>query len=111
MAPVISFFCNRNLPHPVPSEPSPLLTQLVDHMDFPFRVVDSVGIVEPAVIGIPLLAVHHGVRVVIGLRQLVPVLHCNQVKVAALLFACFHLLTGAKCPALDTQSGKDKECC
>lgn len=40
-------------------------------------VVDSVGVVEPAVVGVPLLAVHHRVEVTIGLGQLVPVFHFN----------------------------------
>lgn len=68
-------------------------------------VIDSVGVVEPAVVGIPLFAVHHRVRGVIGLGQLVAVLHFNQVEVAAFSLTSVFLLTGAKCPALDAFSG------
>lgn len=64
-------------------------------------VVDSVGVVEPAVVGVPLLAVHHRVAGVVGLGQLIPVLHFDQVKVVAFLFAHVLLLTRAECPTLD----------
>ncbi len=74
-------------------------------------VVDSVGVVKPAVIGVPLLAVHHGVRGIVGLGQLVPVLHFNQVEVAAVFLTCVLLLTGAKRPALDALSGAGTGCC
>lgn len=65
-------------------------------------VVDGVGVVEPAVVGVPLLAVHHRVRSVVGLRQLVPVLHFDQIEVAAVFHAGFFLLAGAERSALDT---------
>lgn len=68
-------------------------------------VVDSVGVVEPAVVGIPLFAVHHRVRGIIGLGQLVTVLYFDQVEVAAVSLTRVFLLTGAKCPALDAFSG------
>lgn len=65
-------------------------------------IVDGVGVVEPAVVGVPLLAVHDGVRSVVGLRQLVPVLHFDQIEVAAVFHARVFLLAGAERPALDT---------
>ncbi len=78
-------------------------------MDLPLRVVvDGVGVVEPAVVGVPLLAVHHRVRGVVGLGQLVPVLHFDQVEVAAVFLTCILLLTGAKRPTLDTLSGGNR---
>lgn len=81
-------------------------------MDLLLRVVvDSVGVVEPAVVGVPLLAVHHRVRGVVGLGQLVPVLHFNQVEVAAVSLTCVLLLTSAKRPALDALSGVGTGCC
>lgn len=108
-APVIWFLCNRNLPHPGACEPSLLLTQRVDYMDLLLCVVvDGVGVVEPAVVGVPLLAVHQRVGGVIGLGQLVPVLHFDQVKVAAVFLAFVLLLTSAKRPALDTLSGGNR---
>lgn len=111
-APVISFLCNRNLPHPGPCKPSFQLTQRVDHMDLLLRVVvDSVGVVEPAVVGVPLLTVHHRVSGVIRLGQLVPVLHFNQVEVAAVSLTCVLLLTAAKRPALDTLSAGNRVFC
>lgn len=74
-------------------------------MDLLLRVVvDSIGVVEPAVIGVPLLAVHHGVRGVVGLRQLVSVLDFDQIEVAALFLTRVFLLTGAERPTLDTLS-------
>ena len=69
-------------------------------------VVDGVGVVEPAVVGVSLLAVHHGVGGVVGLGQLVPVLHLDQVEVAAVSLTCFLLLTRAKRPALDALPGR-----
>lgn len=72
-------------------------------MDLLLRVVvHSVGVVEPAVVGIPLLAVHDGIRGVVGLRQLVPVLDFDQVEVAAVSLTRVLLLSGAECAALDT---------
>lgn len=67
-------------------------------------VVDGVGVVEPAVVGVPLFAVHHGVRSIVGLRQLVPVLHFDQSEVTAVFLASVLLLAGAERPALDTLS-------
>jgi len=69
-------------------------------------VVDGVGVVEPAVVGVPLLAVHHRIGGVVGLGQLVPFLHFDEVEVAAVSLACFLLLTGAERPALDALSGR-----
>lgn len=78
-------------------------------MDLGLSVVDDgVGEVEPAVIGVPLLAVHHGVGGVVGLGQLVPVLHFDQLKVVALFFALFPLVAGVERPAQDTVSGRRK---
>lgn len=74
-------------------------------------VVDSVGVVEPAVVGIPLLAVHHGIRGVVGLRQLVSVLDFDQVEVAAVSLARVLLLTGAKGTTLDTLPGGNCKVC
>lgn len=89
-----------------------LLTQRVHHMDlFLCVVVDSVGVVEPAVVGVPLLAVHHWVSGVVGLGQLVPVLHFNQVEVAAVSLTRVLLLTSAKRPALDALSGGNGPFC
>lgn len=89
----------------VHENPICVLTQTVDHMDLLHCVVvDGVGVVEPTVIGVPLLAVHHGVRSIVGLRQLVPVLHFDQSEVTAVFLARVLLLAGAKCPALDTLS-------
>lgn len=89
----------------VHANPVFVLTQTVDHMDLLHCVViDGVGVVEPAVVGVPLLAVHHGVRSVIGLWQLVPVLHFYQSEITAVFLASVLLLAGAECPALDTLS-------
>lgn len=66
-------------------------------------VVDGVGVVEPAVVGVPLLAVHDRVGGVGGLRQFV--LHHDQVEVAALLLARVLLLAGAERPAQDAVPG------
>lgn len=85
------------------ANPVYVLTQTVDHMDLLLcAIVDGVGVVEPAVVGVPLLAVHHRVRSVVGLRQLVPVLHFDQIEVAAVFHARVFLLAGAERPALDT---------
>lgn len=46
-------------------------------MDLFHCVVDSIGVVEPAIIGVPLLAVHHRVGGVMGLGQLVSVFYFN----------------------------------
>lgn len=74
-------------------------------MDLFLRVVvDSIRVVEPAVVGIPLLAVHHWVSGVVGLGQFLPVLHFNQVEVAAVSLTCVLLLTSSKRPALDALS-------
>lgn len=83
-----------------------LLTQRVDHMDFLLCVVvDSIGVVKPAVIGIPLLAVHHRVRSIIGLWQFIPVLHFDQVEVAAVFLTRVLFFPSAKCPTLDAVPG------
>lgn len=75
-------------------------------MDLRLRlVVDGVGVVEPAVVGVPLLAVHDRVGGVVGLRQFLPVLHHDQVEVAALLLTRVLLLARAERPALDTLPG------
>lgn len=74
-------------------------------------VVDSIGVVEPAVIGVPLLAVHHGVGGIVGLRQLVPVLHFDQIEVAAVFLTRVFLLTGAERSTLDTlPEGQERRC-
>lgn len=74
-------------------------------MDLLLRVVvDGVGVVEPAVVGVPLLAVHHGVRGVVGLRQLVSVLDFDQIEVAAVFLARVFLLAGAERSTLDALS-------
>lgn len=67
-------------------------------------VVDSIGVVEPAVISVPLLAVHHRVRSIVGLWQLVSVLYFDQIKVAAVFLTRLFLFTGAKRSTLDTLS-------
>lgn len=71
-------------------------------------VVDGIGVVEPAVVGVPLLAVHHGVRSVIGLRQLVSVLYFDQSEVAAVFLTRVFLLAGAERSTLDTLSEGQK---
>lgn len=82
------------------------LTQGVDHMDLLLCVVvDSIGVVEPAVVGVPLLAVHDGVGSVVGLRQLISVLHFDQIEVAAVFLTRVLLLARAKRSTLDTLSG------
>lgn len=68
-------------------------------------VVDSIGVVEPAVVGVPLLAVHDGVGGVVGLGQLLSVLHLDQIEVAAVFLTRVLLLARAKCSTLDTLSG------
>lgn len=89
----------------VHANPVYVLTQTVDHMDLLHCVVvDGVGVVEPAVVGVPLLAVHHGICSVVGLWQLVPVLHFDQSEVTAVFLARVLLLAGAERPALDTLS-------
>lgn len=67
-------------------------------------VVDGVGVVEPAVVGVPLLAVHDRVGGVVGLRQFV--LHHYQVEVAALLLTRVLLLASAERPAQDAVPGR-----
>ena len=73
-------------------------------MDLLFCVVDCIGVVEPAVIGVLLLAVHHRVAGIIGLRQLVPVLHFNYFEKAALFFTFVFLFPSSKGQALNTFS-------
>lgn len=70
-------------------------------------VVDSVSVVEPAVVGVPLLAVHDGVRGVVGLGKFVPDLDFDQVEVATVLLTSVLLLTSAKRTALDTLSARN----
>lgn len=67
-------------------------------------VVDGIGVVEPAVVGVPLLAGYHGVRGVIGLWQLVSVLYFDQSEIAAVFLTRVFLLTGAERSTLDTLS-------
>lgn len=77
-------------------------------MDLRLRVVvDGVRVVEPAVVGVPLFAVHDRVSGVVGLRQFIPVLHLDQVEVAALFLTRVLLLAGAERPALDTLPGRE----
>lgn len=75
-------------------------------MDLRLRVVvDGVGVVEPAVVSVPLLTVHDRVGGVVGLRQFLPVLHYDQVEVAAHIRTHVLLLARAERPALDTLPG------
>lgn len=64
-------------------------------------VVNGVGVVEPAVIGVSLLAVHkrEGLD---GLRELVSVLHLDEVKVTTVSLAGVFLLSCAERPTLHT---------
>lgn len=70
-------------------------------------VVDSVGVVEPAVVGIPLLTVHQG-ESLSWLRQLAPVLHLDQVEVATVSLTRVLLLPRPKGPALNTFPVEDR---
>ena len=77
------------------------ITECVHHVHLLLRVVvDGVGVVEPAVVGVALLAVHDGVGGLVGLRQLVPGLDFDQVEVAAVLLTRVLLLARPERPAL-----------
>lgn len=76
-------------------------------MDHLFRViVDGVRIVEPAVISVPLLAVHDRVGGVVGLRQLVSGLHFSQLEVTAFFLTRLFFFTRAKRSTLNALSEK-----
>lgn len=81
-------------------------TQRLHHVHLLGVVPDGVGVVEPAVVGVPLLAVAQGVALVGGLRQLVAVLHLHQLEVAAVALACVLLLAGLERPALHAVPAK-----
>lgn len=71
-------------------------------MDLLLRVVvHGEGVVEPAVVGVPLLAVHHRVGGIVGLWQLFSVLHFDEGEVAALFLTRVLLLSGSESPTLD----------
>ena len=83
--------------------PAAALTQRFHHNDLLGGVVpDGVGVVEPAAVGVALLAVAQREALVGGPGKLVAVLHLDQVEVAAVSLACGLLLTGLKRPALHT---------
>lgn len=65
-------------------------------------IVDGVGVVEPAVVGVALLTVHQGEGLAGWLGQLVSVLHLDQVEVAAVSLTGVFLLSSAKRSALNT---------
>lgn len=76
-------------------------------MDFFLSVVvDGVCVVEPAVIGVSLLAVHEG-EGLDGLRELVSVLHFNEFKVTTVSLTSVLLLSCAERPALHTLPGTE----
>lgn len=70
------------------------LTQLLQHHHLVGVVLDGEGEVEPAVAGVPLLAVGQREDLVSGLRQLVPILHLGHIEVAAILLARVLLVAG-----------------
>lgn len=72
-------------------------------------VVDGVGVVEPAVVGVPLLAVHNGVGGVVGLGQLVSVLHFDQGKCAAHFLTFVLHLAGAEGPTFHAIPGENTD--
>lgn len=78
---------------------------MLHHVDLLGGVVsDGVGIVEPAVVGVPLFAVSQWETLVCGLGQVVTVLHFDQLEVAALPLTCVLLLSGLESSALHTVS-------
>lgn len=59
------------------------LTWLLHHVDHLGLVLDGEGVVDPAVVLIPDLAVGQREALVGGLGQLVPIRHLDQIEVAA----------------------------
>lgn len=77
--------------------------QFLYHIDLLGGILgDGVGVIEPAVVGILLLAVGQGEALVCGLGQIFTVRHLYQVEVAAVLLAFLFLLAFPKCSALHT---------
>lgn len=81
-------------------------TQLFHHEDLLGLVPDGVGVVEPAVIFITLLAVSQREALVCGLWQPIAVLHLEHFEVVAVPLTRILLLTSPKCSALHTISVK-----
>lgn len=79
-------------------------TQLFHHEDLLGLVPDGVGVVEPAVIFITLLAVSQREALVCGLWQPIAVLHLEHFEVVAVPLTRILLLTSPKCSALHTIS-------
>lgn len=71
-------------------------------------VVDGVSVVEPAVVGVSLLAVHEreGLH---RLREFISVLHLDEVKVATVSLTRVFLLSCAERPALHALPVTGKE--
>lgn len=84
-------------------------TQLFHHEDLLGLVPDGVGVVEPAVIFVTLLAVSQREALVCGLWQPIAVLHLEHFEVVAVPLTRILLLTSPKCSALHTISVKKKQ--
>lgn len=78
-------------------------------MDFGV-VSDGVGVVEPAVVGVSLLAVHER-KGLNRLRQFIRMFHLNQSEVAAVSLASLLLFSCTKGSALHTRPVKQHAVC